>query len=77
MIKDLDRAYSTVQFYGESYEIKNLWETLDHMKSNWATLDTEEKLAHKLLADDLYIGLTNRPDHSYTVKIDEDDGYAD
>ncbi len=73
----LDEAYVTVQFYGESCEIKNLWETLDHMKLNWATLDAQEKKAYTLLSEDLYIGLTNPSEDSNSVTIIEDDGYAD
>ena len=73
----LDEAYVTVQFYGESCEIKNLWETLDHMKLNWATLDAQEKKAYTLLSEDLYIGLTNQKKDSNSVTIIEDDGYAD
>ena len=72
---DLDQAYVTVQFYGEAYEIRNLWETLDHMKQNWNTLDKQEREALKLLSDDVYIGLINS--RAKSVTIDEDDGYAD
>lgn len=73
----LDEAYVTVQFYGESCEIRNLWETLDHMKLNWATLNAQEKKAYTLLSEDLYIGLTNQKEDSDSVTIIEDDGYAD
>lgn len=72
---DLDQAYVTVQFYGEEYEIRNLWEALEHMKQNWATLNSQEREALKLLSDDVYIGLINSKTRS--VIINEDDGYLD
>jgi len=72
---DLDKAYVTVQFYGEAHEIRNLWEALDHMGKNLDQLDKQEREAYKLLSDDVYIGLiTSR---AKSVTIDEDDGYAD
>lgn len=72
---DLDKAYVTVQFYGEAYEIRNLWETLEHMKQNWSQLDSQEREAYKMLSDDVYIGLINS--RARSVTIDEDDGYTD
>ena len=73
---DLDQAYVTVQFYGEAYEIRNLWETLDHMKQNWNTLDKQEREALKLLSDNIYIGLINKQSKK-KILINEDDGYTD
>jgi len=73
---DLDQAYVTVQFYGESYEIRNLWETLDHMKQNWNTLDKQEREALKLLSDNIYIGLINKQSKKQII-VNEDDGYTD
>ena len=73
---DLDQAYVTVQFYGEHNGIKNLWETLDHMKQNWNTLDKQEREALKLLSDNIYIGLINKQSKK-KILINEDDGYAD
>lgn len=73
---DLDQAYVTVQFYGEAYEIRNLWEALAHMKQNWATLNSQEREALKLLSDNIYIGLINKQSKK-KILINEDDGYAD
>lgn len=72
---DLDKAYVTVQFYGEEHGIRNLWEALDHMGKHSDLLTKEEREAHKALSDDLYVGLINRS--SKAVIINEDDGYTD
>jgi hypothetical protein len=73
---DLDQAYVTVQFYGEHNGIKNLWESLDHMRNNYSELDGQEREALKLLSGDIYVGLVNHIEKDLKI-TDEDDGYAD
>lgn len=73
----LDQAYVTVQFYGEAYEIRNLWEILDHMRQNSSELDSQEREALKLLSNDIYVGLINSRQNQKRVLIKEDDGYLD
>ena len=64
----LDRAYAIIQFYGEEFEIRNLWEVLAHMEKNINNLDTQERIAYNMINKDLKNELTT---------VIEDDGYAD
>jgi hypothetical protein len=49
----LDEAYQAVQFHGEMYGIRNLWEALAQMEQDWDDLDLHDRTAFKMISREL------------------------
>lgn len=52
-IMTIDEAYSAVQFHGEMYGIRNLWEAIDQMEKDWDDLDLHDRTAVKMVRREL------------------------
>ena len=49
----LDQAHAVLTFYGQEYEIRNIWEILSHMENNLNRLDNQEYTAYNIINVDL------------------------
>ena len=52
-IMTIEEAYQAVQFHGEMYGIRNLWESLAQMEQDWDDLDLHDRAALKMVRREL------------------------
>ena len=50
---DISEAYSIVQWHGEEYGHRNLFDALNSMEENWDDLDSMERSAYKQVKREL------------------------
>lgn len=53
LIMTIEEAHRAVQFHGEMYGIRNLWEAIDQMEKDWDDLDLHDRTAYKMVRREL------------------------
>ena len=49
----IEEAYAEIQGFGEMLGVRNLWDALKAVESEWDELDTHTKTAYKLVKREL------------------------